>query len=242
MRYARAGCLFAEARMTAYALDHVFLCCSRGGAEAKLLLEAGLSEGSPNSHPGQGTCCRRFFFANAFLELLWISDPGEATSETSSPTRLFERWRRRSTNTSPIGICLRPAANPAANPAVTSAPFETWAYAPPYLPPGLSIDMAVGAPLAEPEMFFTSFGKRPDARAGAAREPIVHALGLSELTSVTVTSSSRARLSTAARRLVETGLVGIDSGEADCLVLGFDHERSSRSLDFRPQLPLILRH
>jgi hypothetical protein len=228
--------------MSAYALDHVFLCCSRGGPEAALLSKAGLSEGSPNAHPGQGTRCRRFFFSNAFLELLWISDPGEAASEMSSPTRLFERWRGRGSTASPVGVCLRPAANPAANPAVTSAPFETWHYAPPYLPPGLTIDMAVGAPLREPEMFFTSFGKRPDARAGEAREPVVHPLGLSELTSVAVTSSSRARLSTAARRLVETGLVSIDSGETDCLVLGFDHEQSHRDLDFRPHLPLILRH
>ena len=55
-------------------LDHVFVCCSAGGPEADALRRAGLSEGSPNTHPGQGTECRRFFFSNAYLELLWVSD------------------------------------------------------------------------------------------------------------------------------------------------------------------------
>src|SRR5687767_10602383 len=120
--------------MSVYALDHVFVCCSVGGAEAELLKRAGFTEGSPNAHPGQGTTCRRFFFANAYLELLWISDPEEARSETTAPTRLFERWRGRASETSPFGIAVRPVPSETAAPP----PFESWAYAPPYLPRGMT--------------------------------------------------------------------------------------------------------
>jgi hypothetical protein len=40
-----------------------------------------MAEGEPNTHPGQGTACRRFFFRNAFLELVWVRDPAEAQGE-----------------------------------------------------------------------------------------------------------------------------------------------------------------
>lgn len=51
-------------------IDHVFICTSRGATAAELLKRAGLREGTPNVHPGQGTTCRRFFFSNFMLELL----------------------------------------------------------------------------------------------------------------------------------------------------------------------------
>jgi hypothetical protein len=43
--------------------------CSKGAPEAEALLRVGLREGAGNTHPGQGTACRRFFFENAYLEL-----------------------------------------------------------------------------------------------------------------------------------------------------------------------------
>jgi len=220
-----------------YALDHVFVCCSVGGTEAELLTRAGLTEGSPNTHPGQGTSCRRFFFSNAYLELLWISDSQEASSETSAPTRLLERWRGRAEQSSPFGIALRPARNAATIPL----PFETWAYAPPYLPPGFTIEMAAATTLTEPEMFFARFAKRPDERLGAAREPVTHPLGVSELSSLKITTKFDVPSSPAARALVRHGLVAFSAGEASCLEIGLDAERKGRELDLRPRLPLVLR-
>ena len=38
------------------------MCASRGGDEGRAVAAFGLSEGTPNVHPGQGTACRRFFF------------------------------------------------------------------------------------------------------------------------------------------------------------------------------------
>jgi hypothetical protein len=219
-----------------YELDHIFICCSVGALEADLLTRAGLTEGSRNHHPGQGTACRRFFFANAYLELLWISDVEEASSETSEPTRLLERWRGRHSTTSPFGIALRPAGSAPGRP-----PFESWAYMPPYLPPGLSFDFAAAAPIEEPEMVYLRFGKRPDAREGAAREPIEHALGVRELTSFAVHSPFPGPPSAAARALVNLGLVTFHAAPRTWIELGFDRERESRAIDLRPQLPLVIR-
>jgi Glyoxalase-like domain len=70
------------------AIDHVFICCSVGAAaEADALVRLGLHEGTPNTHPGQGTACRRFFFENAYLELFWVADKREAQADEVLPTR-----------------------------------------------------------------------------------------------------------------------------------------------------------
>src|SRR5262245_14202678 len=103
------------------ALDHLFICTSIDAPGAERLVEFGLAEGEPNVHPGQGTECRRFFFRNAYLELLWVKDPNEAQSDLVRPTCLWERWSRRESGSNPFGLCFRPAADLAGRP-----PFPTW--------------------------------------------------------------------------------------------------------------------
>lgn len=43
-----------------------------------MLKNFGLTEGTSNRHPGQGTANRRFFFKNFFIELLWLENLEEA--------------------------------------------------------------------------------------------------------------------------------------------------------------------
>src|SRR5204862_7767404 len=85
------------------AVDHVFICCSKGAPEAEALVELGLVEGSGNVHLGQGTANRRFFFKNTYLELLWISDEAEARSSESEGTRLWDRCSSRNDGACPFG-------------------------------------------------------------------------------------------------------------------------------------------
>jgi len=68
-----------------FELDHLFVCTA---PEAEKLVALGLHEGPPNRHPGQGTANRRFAFANAMIELLWVSDAHEAQSERARCTLL----------------------------------------------------------------------------------------------------------------------------------------------------------
>src|ERR1700756_4266828 len=99
-------------------LDHLFVCVSAGGPEAERLAELGLTEGAPNRHPGQGTACRRFYFANAYLELLWIEGPEETQGELARPLRLRDRWSGQSNGACPFGVVLRPAS-----PGAQALPF-----------------------------------------------------------------------------------------------------------------------
>jgi Glyoxalase-like domain len=213
------------------ALDHVFICCSEGGSEAEALARLGLKEGTANTHPGQGTACRRFFFGNAYLELLWVSDSQEAQGEAVRRTRLWERWSKRGGAACPFGIVLRPADD-----LVDAVPpFPTWPYRPPYLPPAMSIDVASETPLSGPEIFYLGF-QRGRARSGP--EPVEHGLPIASLTAVTVSRPASGD-SEAARVLEAAGLVAFRDADDYLLELRFD-EAIRGGADLRPALPLIL--
>lgn len=62
-------------------VDHIFICVQSGAPEAETLKKFGLTEGSSNKHPGQGTQNRRFFFKNSFIELIFLNNPEEASSD-----------------------------------------------------------------------------------------------------------------------------------------------------------------
>jgi len=211
-------------------VDHVFICCAVGAPEADALLGLGLREGSGNTHPGQGTACRRFFFEDAYLELLWVSDASEAQSEAARATRLYERWSERGRTACPFGIVLAPSGVD-----VTAPPFPSWPYRPSYMPAGLAIDIARDTPLREPEFFYLGF-QRDRARLG--QEPIAHALPLGSLTNVTVARPAGASAASEAARIL--GLVAFRDTDEYLLELGFD-SADRGSADLRPPLPLVLR-
>lgn len=215
-------------------LDHVFVLCSVGGPEAAGLARLGYYEGSPNTHPGQGTANRRFFFRNAYLELLWVCDEDEAQSEPARRTRLFERWSQRSAGACPFGIVLRPAA---ATPQA-EAPFPTWAYRPAYLEPPNDLDVALDVPLAEPALFYVAFA-RP--RGSAAGEPAAHGIPVGDVTAVTIDGPAASPRSAAAEAITALGLVTYRPAKSWVLHLVFDGGKSGQLEDMRPELPLTLR-
>jgi len=212
-------------------LDHVFILCSPGAPEAAALSRLGLTEGSPNTHPGQGTACRRFFFRNAYLELLWVRDVEEVQNALSTPTRLFQRWSARQNGASPFGVVLRPSG---AEPGTPS--FPSWQYRPRYLPSSVPLEVALGTRLSEPELFYLPLPRRP----GGFEEPNEHAAPLHEVTSVRIAVPGPP---TAALRAVEAlGLVSFVSAAEPVVELGFGPAAGSvGSADLRSGLPFVLR-
>lgn len=216
-------------------IDHIFIATQVNAPEAELLTTFGLSEGTPNQHLGQGTANRRFFFENAFLELLWITDASEAQAERVKPTHLYERLSQQDPNISPFGICFRPAAQ-----TDLAIPFPCWNYQPSYLPPHLSIPMAMNNQLTEPLWFVLPFGTAPSTFSAEKQQPLEHALGFKQLTSVHVTQPIEAK-SIAAQQANQVEGFKIEQGEKHLLELGFDGEQAGLSHDFRPSLPLIIK-
>lgn len=217
----------------AFELDHLYLLSMPGAPEAERLLELGLREGSPNVHAGQGTANRRFFFANAMLELIFVTDEAQARSAAVAPTRLWERSRWRTTAASPIGLCLRA-------PDDAPPPFRTYAYQPQYLPAGGTIPIALGTLAVEPMLFINPYGRRPDSEPAEQRQPLEHPLGVREISAVQIVSAGCEPPSDPLYVAVRQGIIGYSNGAGHLLEITFDHGRQGGQADIRPQLPLLL--
>jgi len=220
----------------AFEFDHLFICTDIGACEVDRLVSFGLVEGSSNTHSGQGTANRRFFFHNAMLELLWVHNSEEAKSEPIHLTRLWERWTNRNDGACPFGICLRPATS-----SSETAAFPSWSYHPPYLPRTLSIAVGKNSDvLTEPMLFQISFGQRPDRYSAQKSQPLDHGLGLREVTRVELVSPTAKNPSPEFQALIDTSQVKLRAGEEYWVELGFDGEVQGEQIDFRPRLPLIM--
>lgn len=215
-------------------IDHIFIRARAGGPEAELLSSLGLTEGSGNHHAGQGTENRRFFFKNGFIELLWIADTDEVQGEQTHRTMLFERLTQG--EASPFGICFRPSGDE------VEAPFPHWQYTPAYLPPGLTIDIGADAPLSEPMCFFVTRAVAPEVYPVERREPLNHALGVNQISSVTLTMPGAAQLSSCSAAARDSGQVRFEAGSEHLMEIVFNENRQGKTQDLRPNLPLILKY
>ena len=138
------------------------------------LAGAGFLTGTPSDHPGQGTANRRVFFANAYLEFLFPTDPDALASHLVAPTGIGPRFR----GGCPLGAALRGVAG-------QSPSFPTWQYRPPYLPKGASILMATSSGVAqEPLIAVVPFGQRPDRWSPDRAQPLDHPAGVRLIRSV----------------------------------------------------------
>ncbi len=214
-------------------LDHIFICTDVDAPAAQRLKDAGLTEGSGNVHPGQGSANRRFFFKNVMLELLWVHDLTEANSQ---PIDLGQRWQQRQV-CCPFGICLRPSQGD----ATATPPFAFWHYHPPYLPPSLSIPVADNTGnLAEPMLFYLAFGTRPDQLPVDKQQPTDHAGSFSEVTRLGLTLTQAVSPSVGLQSLIDQALIDLEYGDRYGLTLGFDGEPQGQQVSFWPELPLVL--
>ena len=209
-------------------LDHVFVLCDEGGPEADLLSEAGLTEGAPNTHPGQGTSCRRFFFRNCFLELLWVRDRAEASNAVTLPTGLFEHWLGRRTGACPFGIILRSSGEP--------LPFPTWPYRPAYVPAGAAIDVAAETQLTEPQVFHMAGPSPFDPKRGTG-----HHIATARVLEARIGTPIGASASPALRWIAGSGLVSFFPAPDWLLELNFSMTPSAM-LDFRPRFPVVIQY
>lgn len=211
-----------------YELDHIFILTDRNAPAGDQLVQAGITEGSPNIHTGQGTTNRRFFFDNSMVELLWVHNIAEAQSQLTQPTYLLPRWQGRDKNASPFGICFRPIADE------KSPPFLSWDYKPQYLPTGHAIQIANTVnQLKEPFLFFASWVNAPQGKTD-------HPAGLKNITHVQITHPYPDLQSPSIDAI--SHLITFTSGDRYLLTLTFDNHRQGKILDFSPDLPLILHY
>jgi hypothetical protein len=204
-------------------IDHLFISTDEGAPEAQRLVEFGLREGPANTHPGQGTANRRFFFRSTMLELLWVHDAAEARAPLTRPTLLWDRWSQRRRGACPFGIMLTGGDGAA-------VPFASWEYKPAYLPALHAMHIASDVTLAEP-MWIYGGSRQPPNRETA------HPNGLRDITAVRLIAPPGAGMPVA-RAMAELNLISIGTGPAYLLELQFDSGLQGGQADFLPDLPL----
>jgi hypothetical protein len=220
--------------LMAAVLDHLFICTSVGAPAAEQLCRLGLTEGSPNRHPGQGTANRRFFFQNAMLELLWVENAAEAQRAEAGALRLWERWSAAGRAASPFGIIVRPQPE-----SEKACPFDAWDYRPPTMP-DLQLRIAAATGIEEPMWCYIETGRKPIEAPPERRQPLEHPAGLREVTRVHLVCPPLPEASVTAA-MARAGVIGLESGAGHLVELHFDGALQGKREDLQPDLPLVLR-
>lgn len=218
-------------------LDHFFILTKPGAPVAERLIELGMTEGSSNQHPGQGTCNRRFFFPNGgMLELLWVHDTGEANTGPGRDLRFAER--AANPDASPFGIILRRKDN-----LNTGLPFPGWTYQPDYFEPPMSFHIGENAKeLAEPLCIYMSFvdPDKPYPGQETLDKETPNATGhFHTLTEIHV-STPNPTSCPVLDQVNNADKVYIHHGKPHLIKVIFDNQQQGQQCDLRPDLPLIV--
>lgn len=150
-------------------LDHVFFASMDADVAEAELAAFGFAFTVRREHPGQGTANACAVFENAFFEVLRARDPEELNSDLVRPLGLGERIRWRETGACPFGLCFRPTD--VATPPNTW-PFETWQYAPPYVPSGTSIPIVTARGALSDPLVFISNRRQSSPSTPSAASPM----------------------------------------------------------------------
>jgi hypothetical protein len=221
-------------------LDHVLVWVTKGAPEAKVLENAGLQilDGT-HQHTAQGTASKVFLFENLYLELIWIDDE-EAAAKNAARTGIDmtarAQWRR--TGASPFGVGLhRPFGQ---NSAI---PFPVTQYWAEWMRPKTRIEFAETVTNKSEPMFFVV----PDyiSIGNPARQESLktskHRLGVSRLSNLKILTTGP-KLTPTSKLLSKSGIMKVERGKAPLLELTFDGGGQKKSIDLRPQLPIVLRY
>lgn len=177
-------------------LDHIFIWVKPNAPEAAILEEIGIKR-TPNTseHRGQGTASNFFFFENAYLELIWISDENVAQQ---SRERTGIDWRSRAnwqqTGASPFGIGLH-RTSPTLD--LSLFPIEHWAE---WMQPDTLIHFAESAPNIQEPLYFIvpeymSFTTQLEQYSENIKKLVeLHPLGVKNLTNVKITVTNHAHV------------------------------------------------
>ena len=194
--------------MPGHELCHIFMFVEPGAPERTALEKLGLRESYRRDHPGQGTSNVCYCFDNAFLELLWVTDPLAVSAPAIARTGLAERANWRTNGATPFGIALRGGR---------TALFPTWDYRPPYLPAGTSIAVAQSSSDATQPLLFMSPGTSrpdhwPDGRAGERQR----AAGLREISALALVPANDQAPTADLKALEDAGILELEKAPTAC--------------------------
>ena len=87
--------------------------------------------------------------------------------------------------------------------------------------------------LSEPMLCYLAFAERPDSYPTPKREPLEHAVDLTEITRVRLVRPHAGSVSSELEAVASAGVVQLGSGRECFVELGFDGESHGKITDFR---------
>jgi len=206
-------------------LHHFFILTDKPKETGDLLVSMGLKESFSRDHKGQGTSNRRFEFSNGMLELLYVRDRNEAENGPAGNLRFVDRVA--SATASPFGLIFNQTKG-----AGLGLPFSGWTYQPDYLAPPNAFHIGDNSEiLDEPLCFYAPFFGAPDEDKENR--------GVNTIQNVKI-SVPRQVLSNTLHSLKTVDGLQIETGDEHLLRLTLDGAGNDQSVDFRPDLPLII--
>ncbi|MEM9217264.1 MAG: VOC family protein [Cyanobacteria bacterium P01_F01_bin.150] len=206
-------------------LDHVFILVEPTAKVADRLIEHGFQEGPRNTHPGQGTANRRFYFANGMLEFIWVHDADEARNGPGRNLHFAER--ADDLTASPFGIIFVP------DHTSSDMPFPGWHYQPAYFSPPRGFHVGANSHnIAEPLCFYFPFHGPGVPKPQPSRNPQT----ISEVIISTPSTDTEKVLELAS----QADRLSIRPGQEHLMEITLDHHAHERTQDFRPAIPLVL--
>jgi hypothetical protein len=198
------------------------------------LQEFGLVPGVLGAQRGTGAHHAAFFFNNAYLELAWPT-PGAAAFSDAPRLHFQQRAQSPATQWCPFGVSFRLAA------PTLELPLATWAYPPPFLPPGAQpIPIGENSDLPrEPIIIASLVSQRPDTRAPAV--PLHAGLGLGEFSRIRLFSPAAHDPSPELRAVAALGWLRLEFSSSHHLELEFGAAEARHRHTFAPDLPLSFR-
>lgn len=211
-----------------FELDHIFVAVTPGAPQMSLLTSCGFEEGTRHPHPGQGTASTGLFFANAYVELIWLEEADTAEAPAIRRTHLRERIDVGH-EACPFGIGLRKSRD-----GLDDLPFSTWDYRPPYLAPGASIPVGTNSEwLNEPLLFVLPW------KSGPGYECPDHPNRSRVITRVSLGLRDLAHRSEEFESFTKLNLVEVSRQAESILRVELDGARCGKAVDLRP-VPLEL--
>lgn len=216
-------------------INHLVICVDEPEKIVQIFKDFGLTEGEPNSHFGQGTSNKRFFFANIYIELLYLNDPAAAQSSTTKPTKLYDRFMNISGNASPFGVCFYPSGGTKSGAKFNIKDFKTKDYFPKFLPSPLKMTL-FNAPLTEPMYFFLDFISNTSREK---HQKFKHEIGFKKITAIQYLTPNHKLDSKIKNYISEHSLINYIANDEYIMQLEFDGGTQGKTHDFRPEMPLI---
>ena len=232
----------------AFEIDHIWIVVSPGAPERAALERLGFGVApATNRHEGQGTASVTFEFTNSYLELMWVDPDVPVAPGREVVVYKFRRkadWK--SSGWSPFGLALhRTAAAP------DSLPFATWPLSAPWMAPGESYAMITPRTDSLTPSFWVvphpapivgeSFVPR-DAVDSIRASALRHPNRARRLTGVRLVLPASYQPTEAMRIFEGLGVVQVGHGDAWRLDLTLDGNRTHRTQDLRPTLPVVIRY